>query len=179
PAGHIPYTETYGSRQVQGELPPLTEEEEARCEAIQDELEAIEEAASDENGEGCTEDDEARTQTLEAEYEAIQSRTPVSTEEQKASAIAYVVIGRDGCPRIHEQLYIAPVAAPGDEDGDADGGDDADHGDDTEGAAKPAMTQRLADESAMMKTELLSLHVASDPRFALDVGTFVMADAAT
>ncbi|MFZ5700788.1 MAG: ParB/RepB/Spo0J family partition protein [Pseudomonadota bacterium] len=179
PAGHIPYTETYGLRQVQGELPPLSEEEEARCEAIQDELEAIEEAASDENGEGYTEDDEARTQALEAEYEAIQSRTPVLTEEQKASAIAYVVIGRDGCPRIHEQLYIAPVATPDEEDGDTGGGDGADDGDDTEGAAKPVMTQRLADELAMMKTELLSLHVASDPRFALDVGTFVMADAAT
>jgi len=181
PASHIPYMDTYGLRQVQGELPPLTDEEEARCEQIQNELEAIEEAAADENGEGYTEDDEARTQALEAEYEAIQSRTPVLTEEQKASALAYVVIGRDGQPRIHEQLYVAPVEAPEDESddlGDDDDGD-ADHADDAEGSAKPVMSQRLADELAMMKTELLAVHVASDPRFALDVGTFIMADAAT
>lgn len=179
PAGHIPYTETYGLRHVQGELPPLTDEEEARCTQIQEELEAIEEAAADEDGEGYTEDDEARTQSLEAEYEAIQSRTPVLTEEQKASALAYVVIGRDGCPRIHEQLYVAPVDTPDDEDADIGGDDDADHADETESSAKPAMSQRLADELATMKTELLSVHVASDPRFALDVGTFIMADAAT
>jgi ParB family chromosome partitioning protein len=179
PAGHIPYTETYGLRQVQGELPPLTDEEEARCDQIQNELEAIEEAAADENGEGYTEDDEARTQALEAEYEAIQSRAPVLTEEQKASALAYVVIGRDGQPRIHEQLYVAPVDVPVDEGDDADGDEGLDQADETEGSAKPVMSQRLADELAMMKTELLSVHVASDPRFALDVGTFVMADAAT
>ena len=179
PAGHIPYTETYGLRQVQGELPPLSDEEEARCEQIQNEIEAIEEAAADENGEGYTEDDEVRTQALEAEYEAIQSRTPVLTEEQKASALAYVVIGRDGQPRVHEQLYVAPVEAPDDPDGDNGDDDDAEHGDEAEGPAKPVMSQRLADELAMMKTELLSVHVASDPRFALDVGTFIMADAAT
>lgn len=181
-ASHIPYTETYGLRQVQGDMPPLTDEQEARCEAIQDELEAIEETASDENGEGYTEDDEARVQALEAEYDAIQSRTPVLTDEQKASALAYVVIGRDGQPRIHEQLYVAPVETPDDngDDGEGDDGDDGlEHADETDGPAKPVVSQRLADELAMMKTELLAVHVASDPRFALDVGTFIMADAAT
>lgn len=181
-ASHIPYTETYGLRLVQGDMPPLTEEQEARCDAIQTELEAIEEVASDESGEGYTEDDEARVQALEAEYEAIQNRTPVLTDEQKASALAYVVIGRDGCPRIHEHLYVAPVEAPEDnvDDGDSDEGDNGNnHGDETDGPGKPVVSQRLADELAMMKTELLSLHVASDPRFALDVGTFIMADAAT
>lgn len=181
-ASHIPYTETYGLRQVQGDLPPLTDEEEARCDAIQNELEAIEEAASDENGEGYTEDDEARVQALEAEYDAIQSRTPVLTDEQKASALAYVVIGRDGQPRIHEQLYVALVETPADEsdDGEGDEGDDGlGQTDETDGPSKPVISQRLADELAMMKTELLAVHVASDPRFALDVGTFIMADAAT
>lgn len=179
PAGHIPYTETYGLRQVQGELPPLTDEEEARCTKIQEELEAIEEAAADEDGEGYTEADEARTQSLEAEYEAIQSRTPVLTEEQKASAIAYVVIGKDGQPRVHEQLYVAPVETPTDDDGDPDGDDETGDGESAEGMGKPVISQRLADELAMMKTELLAVHVASDPRFALDLGTFTMVDAAT
>src|SRR3546814_18878079 len=40
------------------------------------------------------------------------------------------------------------------------------------------MSQRLIDELATMKAELLRVHVASDPRFALDLGTFVMVDAA-
>lgn len=176
-ASHVPYTETYGLRQVRSELPPLTAAQEARCEQIQAELEAIEERATDEDGEGYTEDDEARTQALEAEYEAIQSRTPILTDEQRASALAYVVIGRDGQPRIHEQLYVATASDRHEEDQDGDDGEDG--AVDAAVTAKPAISQRLADELAMMKTELLAVHVASDPRFALDLGTFYMVDAAT
>src|SRR5690606_34250099 len=138
-ASHIPYAETYSLRHVDGELPPLTEEQEARCEAIQSEIGAIEETADDEDGEGYTADDEARVQALEAEYEAIQNRTPILTDEQKASSLAYVVIGRDGQPRVHEQLYVAPVEEPaGDDEGiEIDGGDDQDDEDDqAEVAAK-------------------------------------------
>jgi ParB family chromosome partitioning protein len=51
--------------------------------------------------------------------------------------------------------------------------------DEVTGSAKPAMSQRLIDELATMKTELLAVHVANDPRFALDLGTFIMADTAT
>jgi len=181
PASHIPYTETYALRHVDGELPPLTEEQEARCDAIQSEIDAIEETAADEDGEGYTADDEARVQALEAEYEAIQNRVPILTDEQKASSLAYVVIGRDGQPRVHEQLYVAPVEEPaGDDDTEAHAGETEDGEDDqAELAAKPVHSQRLIDELAMMKTEMLAVHVASDPRFALDLGTFIMADAAT
>ena len=178
PASHVPYTETYGLRQVRGELPPLTAEQEARCEQIQAELEAIEERAANEEGEGYTEDDEARTEALETEYESIQSRTPILTDEQKTSALAYVVIGHDGQPRIHEQLFVAPTSEPDEDDTDHDR-DEGEDGAIGTTIVKPVMSQRLADELAMMKTELLGVHVASDPRFALDLGTFYMVDAAT
>src|SRR3546814_7975008 len=67
---------------------------------------------------------------------------------------------------------------PNEADEDIDGDEDDDG--DTEGSvsAKPSMSQRLIDELATMKAELLRVHVASDPRFALDLGTFVMVDAA-
>ncbi|AOH85621.1 chromosome partitioning protein ParB [Sphingomonas panacis] len=177
PTTHVTYHETYDLRRVRGELPPLAPEQETRCEEIQAELEAIEERAADEEGEGYTEDDEARTRALEAEYQSIMDRTPVLTEEQKASSLAYVVIGRDGQPRLHEQLYVAP-SANDDEDGEQ--GEDLleDEGPDEPGQAKPIISQRLADELATMKAELLRVHVASDPRFALDLGTFYMAEKA-
>ena len=38
------------------------------------------------------------------------------------------------------------------------------------------MSQRLREMLAMMKTELLAVHVASDPAFALDLGTFLMVE---
>lgn len=177
PASHIPYMETYSLRQVQGELPPLTDEQQARCAQIESELQEIEQRAAEEGDDEYTEADEVRTQQLETEYSALQSRTPVLTDEQKASALAYVLIGRDGEPRVFEQVFVKPdesddelVDAEPDEDGDA-------HDDDT-GTSKPVVSQRLADELAMMKTEMLAVHVASDPRFALDLGTFTMVDAA-
>ncbi len=93
------------------------------------------------------------------------------------------MIGHDGTPRIHEQLYVLPV----DDDGSSaeDDGEEGDAGDDTGEAAdadrKPvvAYSQRLTHELAEMKAEMLRVHVASDPRFALDLMTFWMADKAT
>src|SRR3546814_3789287 len=98
----------------------------------------------------------------------------VLTEDQKAAALAFLVIGEDGQPRVHHQAYMVPNEADDEIDGDED--DDGE----TEGSvsAKPSMSQRLIDELATMKAELLRVHVASDPRFALDLGTFVMVDAA-
>ena len=46
-----------------------------------------------------------------------------------------------------------------------------------EASSRSPISQRLADEMAIMKTELLRVHVASDPHFALDLGTFFMVDA--
>jgi len=102
--------------------------------------------------------------------------------EQKASALAYVVLAADGTPHVHHQLYFAPVSdeesGEGDNDGDKGDDDDGDEMQDSSivGDARPAMSQRLREMLAMMKTELLAVHVASDPAFALDLGTFIMAD---
>jgi len=180
PATHVPYTDTYALRPLRGELPPLTAEQQSRQAEIEAELEAIEAAYEDEDYEP-SEDDALRSEALEAELASITDRTPVLTDEQKANAVAYVVIGPDGAPRVHEQLYVAPEPEPEGEGGDDDHADAEGQGD-TEAVAsdaKPAISLRLADELAMMKTELLAVHVASDPAFALDLGTFIMVEAAT
>jgi ParB family chromosome partitioning protein len=177
PTTHVVFQETYDLQPMHGELPPLAAEQEARCDAIQTELEAIEQRSADPAGEGSTEEDEARVRDLEAEYQTILDRTPILTDEQKASALAYVVIGRDGQPRIHEQLYVAPSTSEALDPEIADVADEQDALDHQD-PGRPAISQRLADELATMKAELLRLHVASDPRFALDLGTFYMADKA-
>ncbi|MFN3435965.1 MAG: chromosome partitioning protein ParB, partial [Sphingomonas sp.] len=43
---------------------------------------------------------------------------------------------------------------------------------------KSGLTQRLAVELAIQKTELVAVHIANDPHFALDLGVFIMADRA-
>jgi ParB family chromosome partitioning protein len=175
PATRVTYTDTIGLRPVCGDLPPLTEEQEARRDEIQAEMETIEAAAEIEDGEGLTDDDEARYRDLRTELHGIEARQPVVSDEQKAVALAYVVIGEDGAPRIHEQLYVVPEAV--DEDA-GDGDADDDEAEEVSSSSRPAMSQRLTNELAMMKAELLRLHIASDPRFALDVGTFLMVEGA-
>jgi ParB family transcriptional regulator, chromosome partitioning protein len=183
-ARHIPYTEAYALAQVHGELPPLSPDEEARSQEIEEELARIEAAAADEAYE-YNEEEDARVIQLEGELAAIIDRVPILTDEQKSTALAYIVIGPDGEPRIHEQVYSAVPEDDEQTDERADGDDaDADTESDTDinigvmTPSKPAISQRLADELAMMKTEVLALHVASDARFALDLGTFIMVEAA-
>src|SRR3546814_18953532 len=100
---------------------------------------------------------------LEAEYRAIEKPAPVISEEQKAGALAYVVIGHDGQPRLHEQLYVAPVEQPDeDEQGNqVEGEDDSD--DVVAGPGQPAYSPRLSQEPAEMTHDLLRVHTARNP----------------
>lgn len=177
----IPYMETYALQPLTGVAEPLTQEQEARKREIEEEIAEIELLAENEAYEP-EEDEEQRYAALQAELTAIIEREVVIDPEQKANALGYVVLGQDGTPQIHHQLYVAPVSD--EESGEAD--DDGEEGDDnasvetqennTADDARPVMSQRLREMLAMMKTELLAVHVASDPAFALDLGTFIMVD---
>jgi ParB family chromosome partitioning protein len=176
-ASHIPYSETYDLERVQGEPTPLSSEALARKQEIEAEMDAIEAAAAE--VEDYSEDQSQRLEQLEEELGALVETPIMISDEQRAGAIAYLVIGSDGEPRLHEQLYAAPVSSD-DEPEPAEAAGEADTGEtpaDDDGT--PRYSQRLSDELAMMKTELIALHVAGDPQFALDLGTFIMVDAAT
>jgi len=178
PSTHVTYNDTWDLRPLKGDTPELTAEQQARLEEIEAAIEEANEAWEDADEDGQAEQAN-RVEMLEAEYRAIEKPAPVPTEEQKAGALAYVVIGHDGQPRLHEQLYVAPIDEPDDEEeGDQVDGDD-DNDDVAAGPGKSAYSQRLSQELAEMKSELLRVHIASDPRFALDLGTFWMVDKAT
>src|SRR3546814_2840082 len=120
---------------------------------LEAEIEAANEAWEDADEDGQVEQAN-RVEMLEAEYRAIEKPAPVISEEQKAGALAYVVIGHDGQPRLHEQLYVAPVEQPDeDEQGNqVEGEDDSD--DVVAGPGKSAYSQRLSLELAEMKSGL-------------------------
>lgn len=175
PSLQVPYSETYQLARLEGEPVPLDDEAAARKIAIESELAAIEEAA--EEAEDYTEEQSARIEQLEEELEALVDTGEIISDEQRAAAIAYVVIGTDGQPRIHEQLYVEPAAPEPEEDADlTDAEGDDGEPDEAEDSSPIKYSVRLSDELAMMKTELLAVHVASDPHFALDLGTFIMVD---
>ncbi len=173
---HIPYSETSGLARVIGEPIPLGPEAQARKQEIEAELTAIEQAANEEDG--YSDEQTERIEVLEEELDALGETGGSLTDTQRATAIAYVVIGSDGQPRIHEQLYVEPVRdeVPV-ESGLTCSDDGEEEAEDT--APEARYSQRLLDELATMKTELLAVHVASDPHFALDLGTFIMVDNAT
>src|SRR3546814_16906161 len=78
---------------------------------LEAEIEAANEAWEDADEDGQVEQAN-RVEMLEAEYRAIAKPAPVYSEEHKAAALANVVIGHDGQPRIHERLYVAQVQKP-------------------------------------------------------------------
>ncbi|MCG2841242.1 ParB N-terminal domain-containing protein [Sandaracinobacter sp. RS1-74] len=179
---HVPYLSTTGLRRLQGTVLPLTEEQKTRREEISAEIDAINDNVDED--EGYSDEQDARLEALEAELSQIDEREPVYDPEQKAQALAYVIIGDDGKPTMSETLFIAPPET--DEDSEADEDDDLTP-DEAEGAAdadgagapvKPLLSQKLIDRLGSMRTELVALHVANDPAFAMDLGTFIMADAA-
>lgn len=178
-ATHVPYTATMGLRRIDGVLAPLTEEQEARQQAIKVEIDEIEQAASD--GHEYSDEQLDRIDELEEELGALQDRQATYEPEQKARALAYVVIGEDGQPVVEETLFVA-TSDEEDEDIDPDAdeadGDDADDTDTAEAPRKASLSQKLVDRLALMRTELVALHVANDPHFAMDLGTFIMVDAA-
>lgn len=171
----VPYVETIHLEEVQGEPAELTAEEEERQRAIEIELEAI---ADDADEDGYTGEELARIEALEAEHESLNGRPPLVSVEQKAKSLAYLVIGNDGEPRLHEQFFMIPDPEPEpDEDGASEAEEEIEEEPVEEDMVRSPISQRLADELAIMKTELLRIHVASDPHFALDLGTFFMVDA--
>lgn len=175
----IPYSETYQLKRLTGTPIPLTPEAEARRLEIEAELASIE--AEAEQAEDYTEEQSERIEALEEELDTVTETTAMISDEQRVGAIAYLVLDAEGQPQLHEELFVAPVAS--DETDEGDGGDaEAGDGEDLNQAGTnegPKYTQRLSDELAMMKTELLAVHVASDPHFALDLGIFFMVDSAT
>ncbi|MDO6415226.1 ParB N-terminal domain-containing protein [Sphingomonas sp. BIUV-7] len=118
-ATHVPYAETYDLQPLRGELPPLTPEQELRQSEIEQTIDAIEAAAG---GHSLSDEEEARLEALEEELGALVDRTPILSEDQRTGAVAFVVIGQDGTPRVHEELFVVPPAevvddAPAVEDG--------------------------------------------------------------
>ncbi|MGB3931781.1 MAG: ParB/RepB/Spo0J family partition protein [Sphingobium sp.] len=173
----VPYMDTYMLQPLAGAVEPLTQEQETRKQEIEAEIAGIERLAVDEAREPEGHEGQ-RYADLQAELRTIAERAPMIDAEQKAAALAYVVLAPDGTPQVHHQLYVAPVSL---ERGDEDDGEDGEAGDEAHEPvaveeAAPAMTQRLREMLAMMKTQILAIHVANDPTFALDLGIFIMVD---
>jgi len=169
----VGWQQTEGLQRVDLETPPLSDEEEAEVANLQakasDQIAILEDEASTAEERDAA---EAEVERIERAIEAITDKPPVIDAEQRGALGAFVVLGRDGQPRLHDGFYREKPErnAENDTDGVADVEDPATT------PKRGGYSQRLVDELAIQRRDILAVHVAADPDFALDLAIFLMID---
>ena len=162
-----------GLDRLPAEQAPLSEAKAEELSALEAEYDREAAVLEDEDS---SEDEVARAEQelarIDLAMRALNDRPPVLAEELKAEAGAFLVLSRSGEPTLVPQYYTASeVARP--DDGIIEPVDERDNA-----SSKPASySQRLLDELAMQRRDVLAIHLANDPGLALDLMVFTLADA--
>lgn len=169
---HVSWEHTQALVRLNLEPAPLSDEEQAKVEKLQadadDLVGLLEDEESSDADRGRA---EAELERIERAIEAIASKPPVLGDEAKGAAGTFLVLARDGAPRRCGRYYAERI-----EPDEASGGEADAAGGAAETQRPPAgLSQRLLDELAMQRRDILALHVAADPDFALDLAIFIMA----
>ncbi len=160
--------------QARLEREPVSQEAQARIDAIETETAAIverfeSEEIDDDEGEALN----AQIETLDAERGRLMDTAVTIDAARKPDLTQFVVIGPDGTPTLEAGYWEAPRRH------ESTGGGSAPYSDPKKAAAKAAgLTGVLADELAMARRDVLALHVASDLQVALNLAIFTLADKA-
>lgn len=175
-ATHVPYDLERQLHEYHAPARALTEDEQARVEALSAENDQLAEQIESVLAEGTPEAQAAndRVDAIERELETIDDARHEIDPALKAQIGTFVYIGGDGEPRVHARLFsekpvVDPNAPPKTMSG-ANGESDAG---DVEQGQKLSAT--LIDELATRRRQILVAHVASDPAMALDLTIFLMA----
>jgi ParB family transcriptional regulator, chromosome partitioning protein len=172
----IGHSQTQGLRRVPVETSPITDEESASVDALDAEIEELVDLLQDEEIQEQERDKaEAKIRALSGQVDAIVNKPPVIDEALKLSVGAFLILDEQGRPRLDTTLY-AELPADGEDAGVADEIDGESSSDDVRPAKSTGLSQRLVDELAMQRRDILSVHVAADPGLALDLAIFLMID---
>jgi ParB family chromosome partitioning protein len=175
----IGYPATDGLRRVPVEKPPLTDEESARIEALEEQIgELVGLLENEETDDSARTEAEERIRQLDQEIDAISDKPPVIDPELKAQVGAFLLLDHDGRPRLDGSFY-AQIAAEegGEQDAFGDGSAaEMQLAQTAELPRSPALPRALVDELAIQRRDILGVHVAGDPAFALDLASFLMVD---
>jgi len=171
----VGYAAAEGLRQVTVERQPLSAEEQARVDALESEIGELVSLLEDEDSEEAARADaEARIAGLDREIDAITDKPPLIDGALKGRVGTFLLIDHEGRPRLDSTFYVE--VAP-DEDGEGADVRPAPAVQPELGRQGPAGLPRvLLDELAIQRRDILAVHVAADPAFALDLATFLMAD---
>jgi len=105
----FPYGHTYGLRRVNGETPALTDDEQAACNALSEEMDRL--CAGHEAGADMSDEVDARLGEIETALEAFQNRPMRYDPAEVARAGAFVSLDGSGALRI-ERGYVRPEDEP-------------------------------------------------------------------
>lgn len=157
---------------------PLTDEEEELVERLENEIEGhVAALEDDELDDAARGEAEQAIRTLSDRIEAITERPPEIDPEVKARAGVVVLLDEQGRLRLDPTIWVQSGADGEHDAGSGQGGQaDAEMPGDEPAVGSVRMSQRLVDELAVQRRDILAVHVAADPALALDLAIFLMID---
>ena len=174
----IGYEHTKDLRRLELDRQPLSEEESATVDGLEEEIQAlVDQLEAEEMEPAAREEAQSRLRDLAGQVEAIVEKPPLIDEATKPEAGAFLILDDRGKPKLGLNYYVEAKDA---ESAAQDEGDDDDEGGKVPAAGKPAkkakLSQRLVDELAIQRRDILAVHLAADGVLALDLAIFLMVD---
>ncbi len=151
---------------------PMTEQEAKELGELEADYDRVAAVLEDEDSH---EDEVAKAEqelvVIDRAMRALNDRPPVLADELKPEAGAFLVLSRNGEPTLVPQFYTETEVIA--DEGVVEAVEEC-------GAVKPkgsSLSQRLLDELAVQRRDILAIHLANDPALALDFMVFTLADA--
>ena len=162
-----------GLNRLPCEPAPMTEEEAQKLGELEADYDRVAAILEDEDSD---EEEVAKAEqelvVIDRAMRALNDRPPVLADELKAEAGAFLVLSRNGDPALVPQFYTETEIVSEDE-----GALEAVSESETVAPKGGALSQRLLDELAMQRRDILAIHLANDQALALDFMVFTLADA--
>ncbi|HEX8534394.1 MAG TPA: ParB/RepB/Spo0J family partition protein [Allosphingosinicella sp.] len=172
----IGHSQIEGLRRLPVETPRLSDEETARVDALEGEIEDLIDLLQDEEaGEAEREQAEVKVRELRDAIDTIVNKPPLIDEVLKPKVGTFLILDEQGRPRLDASFYVE--ATDGEASDVDEGGRDDGFSEGRPNSARTAgLSQRLVDELAMQRRDILAVHVAADSGLALDLAIFLMID---
>ncbi|VVT01089.1 ParB/RepB/Spo0J family partition protein [Erythrobacter sp. EC-HK427] len=161
-----------GLNRLPSEPAPMSEQEAQELGELEADYDRIAAVLEDEDSD---EDEVAKAEkellVIDRAMRALNDRPPVLADELKGEAGAFLVLSRNGEPTLVPQFYTETEITT--DEGVVEAVADS-------ASEKPkgtSLSQRLLDELAMQRRDILAIHLATDPALALDFMVFTLADA--
>ena len=161
-----------GLNRLPSEPAPLTEQEAQELGELEADYDRVAAVLEDEDSD---EEEVAKAEqelvVIDRAMRALNDRPPVLADELKAEAGAFLVLSRNGEPTLVPQYYTETEVLAD------EGAIEVVEESGTIKSKSNSLSQRLLDELAMQRRDILAIHLANDPALALDFLVFTLADA--